>query len=86
MAKKIEQIGMNNQRRVYKIVCDDNTLPLVNSKIVDYGNNPSHRWIPLRLYISADVLYITERQAKWLVDRMTLVHKIKGFGLKDITK
>jgi len=83
---KVQQIGMNDKRRVYQVVCDDNTRAIVNGKILDYGNNVSHRWIPLRLYISASVLYITERQAKWLVDRFTLVHKIQGFVLKDITK
>lgn len=84
--KQVRQIGMNDKRRVYQVICDDNARTLVNGKILDYGMNPSHRWLPLRLYVSANVLYITERQAKWLVDRFTLVHKIQGFALKDVTK
>jgi hypothetical protein len=86
VAKQVKQIGMNDKRRVYKVICEDNAHTIVHGKILEYGLNPSHRWIPLRLYASADVLYITERQAKWLVDRFTLVHKIQGFALQDVTK
>lgn len=87
MAKKqaVSQIGMNTKRNVYVIVADDNILGLVQSKIVEYGNNPSHRWIPLPLFLATGYLYITERQAKWLVDRMQLVHKIKPFALKEVS-
>lgn len=67
----LEQLGMNEKREVWDIVYDgENQLKVIIEQLCKFGLNPSHRWIPLKLVLTHNTLFITKRQANWLVDVM----------------
>ena len=86
---KSDQIGTNNPdhengRRQFVIVANDNEYTLVANKLFEMGNK-GEKWLNLSLFKATGVLNITNVQARWLVDTLTLRHKYKGVALKDIT-
>jgi hypothetical protein len=69
MAKKAtEFVGRNNNTHVYQLVFNPQDEKVVQESILGLAMNPSHRWVQYKLVVACNVLYITNRQARWLVE------------------
>lgn len=78
-----KQIGMNDKRNVYEMVYDDGIKKAIIEEMGKIAFNPSHRWMPYKLVLSHNIVYVTDRQARWILDYFES-KKIK-FALKIIS-
>lgn len=69
MAKKQErQVGINDLREVYDLVYDNANRKAIIEEVGKIAFNPSHRWVTYKLVLTKNCVYVTNRQARWLVE------------------